>query len=152
MVFQTKKQILKKNMLGSRSLETRQEDRIHYESAYMAALNALNLKNINIKAKLKEFTVEQLEQIFNELTTKTHAKFGDRINHIAEYMKELEVLNIVEYKVQHAKTKLKQIFIESFTIQYTKINGNWNLDKFINEVETQIEKLKENNNNMEADI
>jgi hypothetical protein len=67
-------------------------------------------------------------------------------------MKELEVLNIVEYKVQHAKTKLKQIFIESFTIQYTKINGNWNLDKFINEVETQIEKLKENNNNMEADI
>ena len=78
MVLQTKKQILKKNMLGSRSLETRQEDRIHYESAYMAALNALNLKNINIKAKLKEFTVEQLEQIFNELTTKTHAKLRNR--------------------------------------------------------------------------
>ena len=146
MVINAKKRILKKNKLGIGAVETRQEDRIHYENAYVTAFNVLNLQSINIKAMLKDLTQEQLEMIIKDITGGSHATFHYRIKCIMLFMKEMNMLTMIEDKIDHAKTKLKEVFEESFCIQYSKANGQFNIEKFINDVEVQLEKCKNHMN------
>jgi hypothetical protein len=151
MVINIKKHFLK-NTRGP--AETRQEDRIHYENAYNAALSTLNLQNINIKTWLKELTREQLQEILKIIPDNTR-HIEDQVKRISNHMKEIISLGIVGDKIVYTTQKLSNLFVECFTIQYTKIKGKqykWNLDRFKYDVESQLDKLNNNNNNMEADI
>ena len=147
MVINVKKRILKKNKLGLGAFETREEDRVHYENAYVTAIKSLSMQNIDIKAFLKDLTQEQLELILGEMSITSHKHWLDcRIKTITPFIKEMQVLSIVEDKIDHAKTKLKEVFEESFYVQYSKANGKWNIEKFINDVEVQLEKCKNHMN------
>ncbi len=152
MVLNTQKQILKKSKLGIGSLETRQEDKIHFENAYVVARSSLNLENINIKAMLKDLTQEQLETIIKQMTTTSQKTFQNRVKGLFNFMKEIKVLNMVEDKVNHAQRKLKEVLEESFLVQYSKPDGRINMEKFKFDVEFQLEKHKESSINMEIDI
>ena len=148
MVLNTKKQILKKSKLGIGSFETRQEDKIHFENAYVVALSSLNLVNINIKAMLKDLTQEQLETIIKQMTTTSQKSFQHRVKALVNFMKEIKVLNMVEDKINHAQIKLKEVLEESFLVQYSKPDGRINIEKFKCDVESQLEKLNHNTTNM----
>ena len=63
MVVHTRKNILKKKKLGIGVFETRQEDRTHYENAFITALNTMTMTNIDVKAMLQDLTKEQLNDI-----------------------------------------------------------------------------------------
>jgi DNA gyrase/topoisomerase IV subunit A len=139
---------LKKSKLGIGSFETRQEDKIHFENAYVVALSSLNLENINIKAMLKDLTQEQLETIIKQMTTTSQKSFQHRVKNLVNFMKEIKVLDMVEDKINHAQRKLKEVLEESFLVQYSKPDGRINIDKFINDVESQLEKLNHNTSNM----
>ena len=148
MVLNTQKQILKKSKLGIGSFETRQEDKTHFENAYVVALSSLNLVNINIKAMLKDLTQEQLETIIKQMTTTSQKSFQHRVKALVNFMKEIKVLNMVEDKINHAQRKLKEVLEESFLVQYSKPDGRINIDKFKCDVESQLEKLNHNTTNM----
>ena len=124
----------------------RQEDKTHFENAYVVALSSLNLVNINIKAMLKDLTQEQLETIIKQMTTTSQKSFQHRVKALVNFMKEIKVLNMVEDKINHAQIKLKEVLEESFLVQYSKPDGRINIDKFINDVEVQLEKCKNHMN------
>jgi len=148
MVLNTQKQILKKSKLGIGSFETRQEDKIHFENAYVVALSSLNLENINIKAMLKDLPQEQLEMIIKQMTATSQKPFQNRVKDLVNFMKEIKVLNMVEDKINHAQIKLKEVLEESFLVQYSKPDGRINIEKFKCDVESQLEKLNHNTTNM----
>ena len=152
MVLSTKKRLLKKSKLALGVFETRPEDLKHYENAYMTALKALTLQTINIKTSLKDFNVEQLQGILMIFDDRSKTPVDLKIRRLAGLIKEVQILNIIEDKIIHAKTKIKEVFEESFTVQYTKTNGKWNIDKFTNDVDNQLEKLNEANNQMDDNI
>jgi len=148
-----KKRILKKSKLGIGAFETRQEDKIHYENAYNAALKATHIKHYDVKALLKTLTTEELKDLIDNMPGKSDAKLIDnKVKHVAKYLKEMQALSIVEDKILHAKEQLCQNFAECFTVQYTRPNGKNNFQKFLNDAEYQLEKLQENNNQMDDSI
>ena len=63
MVSNVKKRILKKSKLGIGALETRQEDKVHYENAYNAALKATHIKHYDVKALLKNINNGRTERL-----------------------------------------------------------------------------------------
>ena len=150
MVINVKKHILKNIKHTTGTIETREEDRTHYENAYKVALSTNNLQLVNIKTFLKELTNDQLDNILKIFPCETK-NVEDHIKRLTKYMKEVNTLNIVKNKIEHAKDTLLNCFIESFISQYTKISGNrykWNLDKFKYDVESQLEKLNHATSNM----
>ena len=154
MVLNVKQKLIKQKRLGITFFETRQEDRIHYENAYITALKATNIETVQIKAWLKSLTSEQLKEILNNLSGNAGVHFDVKIKRWSNYLKEIQILNSIEDKIQHAKSAILQNFKDSFTVQYHKPDGKLNYSKFRCDVECIFEDIQNKNitNNMEADI
>ena len=150
MVVNTRKNILKKKTLGIGALETRQEDRIHYENAFNTALKTLNMQNINLKTMLKDLTKEQLHEIMK--IPLRGGSIENKIKQISLFKPEMQALTIIEDKIQFAKDKLLEVLKESFIIQYTNEKGNWNFKKFKSDVEIAIEKLNDRDDKMDDNV
>ena len=154
MVLNVKQKLIKQKRLGITFFETRQEDRIHYENAYITALKATNIETVQIKAWLKSLTSEQLKEILNNLSGNAGIHFDVKLKRWSNYLKEIQILNSIEDKIQHAKSAILQNFKDSFTVQYHKPDGKLNYSKFRGNVECIFEDIQNKNitNNMEADI
>ena len=97
--------------------------------------------------------MEELKDLIDSMPAKNDVQLNDnKFRHVFKYTKEMQALIIVEDKLQHAKEQLFQIFAECFTVQYTRPNGRNNFQKCLNDAEYQLEKLQENNNQMDDSI
>jgi len=152
MVVNTRKNTLKKKTLGISVFETRQEDRIHYEKAFITALDSLSMKRIDVKEMLKDMTKEQLNNVLMKFSAaKGTANFRTNFRHLSNFLKEIQVLSMVEDKLRYAQIKIIEHFKECFEDKYCKPNGQINHAMFITHVEHQIEQIS-NNNKMDDDV
>ena len=141
MVLNVKKRLLKKNKEAG-SIETRQEDKIYYESAFLTALNLVSMPDIDMKTFIRQLTKEQVNKSLSYISSRAH--MDHKIKYLTYFMKEIQTLSNVESKIEHAKAILFEKFQDAFILRYTNPIGTWNVDKLTNELDQQLERLTNN--------
>ena len=135
----TRKRVLKKKKLGIGVFETRQEDKTHYENAFITALNTVTMINIDIKAMIQYLTKEQLNDIL--INWSANKCKTQQIEQLSKCLKEMQNLCIVEEKIHYAQSIIIEHFKECFAVKYCKPNGQINYALFITHIDNQIEKI-----------
>ena len=70
--------------MGIGFFETRQEDKIHYENAYNAALKAIHIKSYDVKKWLNTLTTEELKELIEDMPYKGDNRIIDnKVKHIS---------------------------------------------------------------------
>ena len=110
-------------------MDTKPEHQGQFESAFKATIAALNFKEVNIKAMLKNMSKDDIKEM-NQYFNHGKDKFEVKMEKLADYCAEIQTIKIAQDKMEHAKVTMMNTFMDSAVQQYSKESGEWDIQLF----------------------